>query len=107
MSLETIPRTESYEFCHPLVNAPTWSARVASGDLPAHLGRVALRASGIRLYWRTGDRLSTDDIEQLEEFYALLRRYYGIPADQPVFPKRTTPPEIQPAKTETETADAP
>lgn len=106
MSLETIPRIKSCEFSHIPVDAPTRTARIESGDLAALLGRVALRGTGLELYWRVGHNLSADDIEQLEEFYALLRRYYGIPVDQPVFPKKATAPEAQPTEAETETPDA-
>lgn len=31
-------------------------------------------------------KLAAEDLRQLEDYFALLRAYYGIPADQPVFP---------------------
>jgi hypothetical protein len=59
------------------------------------LGGLALRACGVPggpVYLRYGEYLSPEDIEQLESFYALLRNHYGIPKDQPVFPKRVAEP---------------
>lgn len=102
MSLETIPHTEAYEFDRMLVDRPTAPDRVVADDLAAFLGRVALQGSGTALYLRTGEYLSSDDIEQLERFYALLRSHYGIPEDQPVFPKKEPAPEATPIEPDPE-----
>lgn len=102
MSLETIPYTEAYEFDRLLVDASTTPDRVAAEDLPAFLGRVAVHGAGAAPYLRSGKYLSSDDIEQLESFYALLRSHYGIPEDKPVFPKKEETPVVAPLNLESE-----
>lgn len=41
-----------------------------------------------RIYLRSQRRLSGEDLRQLEDFLAHLRRFYDIPDDEPVFPPR-------------------
>lgn len=48
---------------------------------------------------RPQKRLGGEDLRQLEDFLGHLRRYYGIPADQPVFPKRKKTTRPTPAPT--------
>lgn len=47
---------------------------------------MRLAASTPTLYLRH-DGLTREDRRDLERYLALLRQYYEIPADQPVFPK--------------------
>ena len=101
MSLETIPRTEAYEFDRTLIDEPQRPQRVVSEELLIQLGRIAVQGSDEIVYQRSGKFLSSDDIEQLESFYAFLRSHYGIPNDRPVFPKKepvqaTSPDEESP-----------
>jgi hypothetical protein len=46
-----------------------------------------------RPYWRGNDRLSAEDIRQLESYLDFLRHHYGIPEGATVFPKRDAEPE--------------
>ena len=95
MSIETIPRAEHYEIDPTVFDEPLRRRRYDMGQTARILGAVALRACGVpggSLYFRQGEYLSPEDIEQLETFYSLLRSHYGIPKDQPVFPKREAEP---------------
>ncbi|MDA8358551.1 MAG: hypothetical protein M0Z95_20180 [Actinomycetota bacterium] len=68
--------------------------------LARELGRLAVAASNgrihgdthVRHYWRKNDRLSADDIRELESYFEFLRHQYGIPVGATVFPKRETTP---------------
>lgn len=52
-------------------------------DLAADFHRFAV------VYLRPGQRdLPPEAIRDLEQYLEMLRSYYGIPADQPVFPPR-------------------
>jgi hypothetical protein len=95
MSIETIPRAERYEIDPTVFDEPLRLRRYDMGQMAQILGRVALKACGVdgdSVYFRYSGYLSSEDIEQLEIFYALLRSHYGIPNDQPVFPKREDKP---------------
>ena len=95
ISIETIPRAENYEIDPTVFDEPLRLRRYDMGQMARILGRVALRASGVAgdsVYLRYSGYLSSEDIEELEIFYALLRSHYGIPDDQPVFPKREDKP---------------
>ena len=96
MTIESLPRTERYEFDPALRDESAILApRFDRGPLARMLGRVALdgcRGPEGRTYWRDGDRLSADDIDQLEAYFAFLRAHYGIPESQSVFPKREAEP---------------
>ena len=95
MSIETISRTEHYEIDPTVFDEPLRLRRYDMGQIARILGRVALNTCGIpgdSVYFRYSGYLSSEDIEQLEIFYALLRSHYGIPDDQPVFPKREDKP---------------
>lgn len=95
MSIETIPEAERYEIDPTVFDEPLRLRRYDMGQMAQILGRVALRASGVAgdsAYFRYSGYLSSEDIEQLEIFYALLRSHYGIADDQPVFPKREDKP---------------
>lgn len=64
-------------------------------DLAASFQRLAV------LYLRPGQReLPPEAIRDLEQYLDMLRSYYGIPADQPVFPPRprSLQPKASPAK---------
>ncbi len=94
MSIETIPRTERYEF-DPVVR--DLQVRVRDRDHRAvalFAGRVALRDTRDRsgLDPRDRDQLSPEDIEQLEAYFDFLRAQYGIPKNQSVFPKHESEP---------------
>lgn len=55
-------------------------------DAAARFQRLAV------MYLRPGQReLPPDAIRDLEQYLDMLRSYYGIPADQPVFPPRPKP----------------
>jgi len=43
-------------------------------------------------YWRKNDRLSADDIRELESYFEFLRHQYGIPEGATVYPKRASVP---------------
>lgn len=43
---------------------------------------------------RKNDRLSADDIRELESYFEFLRHQYGIPTGASVFPKRDAPPVV-------------
>lgn len=45
-------------------------------------------ATASHIYLRNQKPLSGEDLRQLEDFMAHLRNFYGIPADESVFPKR-------------------
>jgi hypothetical protein len=57
------------------------------------------------LYLRSGEQLEADDLRDLESYFEVLRAYYGIPDDQPVFPARErhttrlSPSSTRPVKT--------
>jgi hypothetical protein len=90
MSIETIPRTERYEFDHAIRDLTvSASRRNAPQDLARFTGRIMLRDCRERsgLDPRGRDQLSADDIEQLEAYFDFLREQYGIPKDKAVFPK--------------------
>lgn len=64
------------------------------------LGHVALdtslplinRGTIHQPYWRGNDRLSADDIRDLEGYLAFLRNHYGIPEGATIYPKRDAMP---------------
>lgn len=65
-----------------------------------------------RIYLRgSGKEMSPADVRDLETLMDMLRSYYDIPADQPVFPKRprsvTHVKRAKPSKTATNRADHP
>jgi hypothetical protein len=103
MYRESIPTTDRLELDRtlwfewppePLRSASDWS------DICRSLGHVALDATSIRTpsrttgdqYFRGNDRLSADDIRELESYFDFLRRHYGIPEGATVFPKRDAEP---------------
>jgi len=95
MSIEVITRTEHYEIDPTVFDEPLRLRRYDMGQIARTLGRVALNTCGTpgdSVYFRYSGYLSSEDIEQLEIFYALLRSHFGIPDDQPVFPKREGKP---------------
>jgi hypothetical protein len=73
------------------------------GVLPQDEDRIYLRG--------TGKEMSPADVRDLETLMDMLRSYYDIPADQPVFPKRprslTDVKRAKPSKTATNRADHP
>src|SRR5262249_3294320 len=50
-------------------------------------GRPTVISEGLSaVYLRSDADLSSDEMRDLEHYLDMLRLYYGIPADQPVFP---------------------
>lgn len=65
---------------------------------------TAERLPGFRPYLRSKYHLPPEAIDQLESYFAFLRNHYGVPKDQPVFPRkgRTPKPAEPPASREPE-----
>jgi hypothetical protein len=51
-------------------------------------------------YWR-GERLDAADLRDLESFHELLRDYYDIPTNEPVFPAAKQPQSERQPRTNT------
>lgn len=74
---------------------PRYLARIADAldvpleDVYALAGYTAAeRLPGLTPYLRSKYHLPPEAIAQLESYFAFLRNQYGIPADEPVFPKK-------------------
>lgn len=112
---ETMPTAERFE-----LDPGLWSEQ--KSDLPfwteedwirlyQRLGQLALESTVTRsntsnsdgLYLRRNERLSADDIHELESYFEFLRNQYGIPEGATVFPKRYQESAVSP---NTEDADA-
>ena len=48
------------------------------------------------IYLRAGEQLEAEDLRDLEDYFAHLRSFYGIPEDEPVFPPRPRSRREQP-----------
>jgi hypothetical protein len=104
MYRESLPTTERLEFDPVLRSEWSFDQRVRThtnwSDLHRALGHVAINGAAEPIhmetrgwpYLRQNDRLSADDIRELESYFEFLRQQYGIPTGASVFPKRDAPP---------------
>jgi hypothetical protein len=111
MYRESLPTIERLEIDPALRSEWAFDLRQRAGsdwsNLSRCIGSVALQATVGRAnsggsrqpYWRKNDRLSADDIRELESYLEFLRHQYGIPEGATVFPKRDSVP-VRPAEKE-------
>ena len=104
MYRESLPTTERLEMDPALRSEWAFDLRRRSGSdwftLCRCIGNIALDGTfgwtdtktGQPTYWRKNDRLSADDIRDLEGYFEFLRHQYGIPEGATVYPKRSSVP---------------
>lgn len=104
MYRESLPTTERLEMDPALRSEWAFDLRRRTGSdwvaLCRCIGSVALSGTfgwtdtktGWPTYWRKNDRLSADDIRDLEGYFEFLRHQYGIPEGATVYPKRGSVP---------------